>query len=290
MIQRQIQGYINSDPVQKHQKCLPMGIFRRMYQNTATPLSTAIDQLTAGALFFGMRSCEYSTVRGDRKTKLLTLANITFLRGNKVIPKSTTMDLSMATAVSICFTRQKNNEREAVITMHRTRHGLCPVTIWGQITRRILSYSGATLQSSVNLYLTEHQHQPKSFEITSTQILQHIRNTTTQIGVNALGFGPLDVGTHSIRSSFSIMLHVQCISSEKIMLQGRWRSTAFLTYIRAQVTKFSDGLSDKIVHNKNFYSVPDMNNDACRRDLVHEDFNTLRRQHMQLLQPGVLAV
>jgi len=42
------------------------------------------------------------------------------------------------------------------------------------------------------------------------------------------------------------------------MLQGRWRSDAFLLYIRVQVTAFSTGLSNAMVHDSNnFYTVPD---------------------------------
>ena len=57
VVKRQIQGYINDDPVQQHQKCLPIGVFRRLWSNTASPLTSDIGQLTTGALFFGMRSC-----------------------------------------------------------------------------------------------------------------------------------------------------------------------------------------------------------------------------------------
>ena len=73
---RQIKGYVNADPATKHQKCLPIGVFKKLNQNKATNLTTAIGQLTVGALFFGMRSCEYSQVNGDRKTKLLRTNNM----------------------------------------------------------------------------------------------------------------------------------------------------------------------------------------------------------------------
>ena len=100
LIKRQIRGYIKDDPVQKHQKCLPMGVFKKLYSNDATPLSTVIGELAAGALFFGMRSYEYSSVPGDRKTKLLTVRNVRFYLGNTEIKKSRRMDLSRATTVS----------------------------------------------------------------------------------------------------------------------------------------------------------------------------------------------
>ena len=263
---------------------------KKLYSNTATSLSTAIGELAAGALFFGMRSCEYSSVPGDRKTKLLTVRDVSFFHGNREIKKSKHMDLSRATTVSICFTRQKNDKKEALITMHRTKRGLCPVKIWGRIITRILSYDKSSLNSPINLYMNKTNKGPQYFPVKSNQVLQHIRNTVTQIGVNTLGLKPTEVGNYSIRSSFAMMLHVQGIPSEKIMLQGRWRSTAFLTYLRVQVTKFSDGLSDKISQNRDFYSVPDINYDVCRRDLVHIDYTALRHQYSHILQPGIMAV
>lgn len=84
-INRQIKGYINEDPAVQHQKCLPIGVFRKLWSNRASQLTTAIGQLAVGALFFGMRSCEYSCVIGDRNTKLLQVKDIRFFRGRKEI-------------------------------------------------------------------------------------------------------------------------------------------------------------------------------------------------------------
>ena len=100
---RQIKGYVNKDPAAKHQKCLPIGVFKKLILNKATNLTTAIGQLTVGALFFGMRSCKYSQVTGERKTKLLRIKDIRFLRGRKEIKKDTSTFYKLATSVSVCF-------------------------------------------------------------------------------------------------------------------------------------------------------------------------------------------
>ena len=39
VIKRQIRGYVNDDPAQKHQKSLPMGVIKKLYGNTATNLT-----------------------------------------------------------------------------------------------------------------------------------------------------------------------------------------------------------------------------------------------------------
>ena len=122
---------INEDPAVKHQKCLPIGVFHKLWDNRASTLSTAIGQLAVVALFFGMRSCENSCVTGNRKTKLLQIKDVRFFRGRKEIRKSSSQFYKRADTVTICFTHQKNGEKEGEITMHKSNRGLCPVMAWG---------------------------------------------------------------------------------------------------------------------------------------------------------------
>ena len=61
LLQRKIRGYKTLDPTTKHQKAIPGKIVLHVYRKTNTHLETSIVQLIAGAFFFGMRSCEYST-------------------------------------------------------------------------------------------------------------------------------------------------------------------------------------------------------------------------------------
>jgi hypothetical protein len=41
-----------------------------------------------------------------------------------------------------------------------------------------------------------------------------------------------------------------------IMLLGRWSSDAFLRYIRKQVKEFSTGISQKMIHHEDFFTIP----------------------------------
>ena len=75
---RQIMGYIDSDGATKQQKALPPSVFKLLLQNKFTPLDEALGELACGAFFFGMRSCEFLTVTGKRKTKRLKVRNIRF--------------------------------------------------------------------------------------------------------------------------------------------------------------------------------------------------------------------
>jgi hypothetical protein len=40
-----------------------------------------------------------------------------------------------------------------------------------------------------------------------------------------------------------------------VMLLGRWSSDAFLHYINKQVKEFSSGISNKMIRNKNFFTI-----------------------------------
>ena len=52
------------------------------------------------------------------------------------------------------------------------------------------------------------------------------------IGEDKLGIKAEDVGPHSNRSSAAMWMYLNGVRTFTIMLQGRWSSDAFLTYIR----------------------------------------------------------
>ena len=143
--------------------------------------------------------------------------------------------------------------KEADITMHQSGDELCPVKAWGKITKRILQYPKTNMDTPVNYVLINE----KPFYISSRDIMNMIRFTVAMIGENELGFGPDNVGTHSIRSSFAMFLYLKRVGDSRIMLQGRWRSLAFMDYIRPQVDEFSAGLSKLMTKVQDFYTVPD---------------------------------
>lgn len=66
-----------------------------------------------------MRSCEYSKVYGDQRTKLLCIKNLRFFRDKKQLPYDH-LELHLADIILITFYFQKNSERDAVVIQHRT--------------------------------------------------------------------------------------------------------------------------------------------------------------------------
>ena len=77
------------------------------------------------------------------------------------------------------------------------------------------------------------------------------------IGEATLGFKPQDIGTHSLRSGAAMALYLAKVPTLTIMIIGRWKSDAFLLYIRKQVAQFLQNLSTQMLQNENFYTVPD---------------------------------
>ena len=59
-----------------------------------------------------------------------------------------------------------------------------------------------------------------------------------------LGFTSKQCGTHSVRSSGAMWMHLAGVPSYSIMMIGRWSSDAFLLYIRRAVQEFSGGIGE----------------------------------------------
>ena len=82
--------------------------------------------------------------------------------------------------------------------------------------------------------------------ITAEDMIIQLRAACKIIGTQKLGFTPDRVGTHSIRTSFSMQLHLAGVKDHIIMLLGRWKYLSFLQYIRLQVQELSKDLSQKM--------------------------------------------
>ena len=223
-----------------------------MYANTFTPVDEALGQLASGAFFFGMRSCEYLTVNGSRKTKRLKVRNIRFFRNNTEITDKRSAILKFADTVSITFEFQKNKKKNITVSQPRSGKDICPVLIWAEIVQRVLSYKGTTENTPVNAIQIG---KTRSY-LKATEMYDHIRNTVNNM--KGLGFTGNDVGTHSVRSSLAMALYLAKRPISTIMLIGRWCSDAFLLYVRRQVQEFSAGVSADMVSQDEFFTIPDL--------------------------------
>ena len=200
-----------------------------------------------------MRSCEYSKVRGDRRTKLLELGNIRFYRDRRELSQMDP-ELHLADCVSITFTFQKNDQRDETVTMHRTDDPvLCPVRAWAAIVSRLRSNSTVSDHTSVNTYFVKGD----AFVVTLVNVLHALRAAVTYLGKDTLGFTASEIGTHSLRSAAAMAMYLAGVPVYTIMLIGRWSSDAFLRYIRRQVQEFSSGVSSRMILTQDYFTIPD---------------------------------
>jgi hypothetical protein len=258
ILRRQLKAYRDSDPARKSQACLPLKVWIRLQGPQQSKLETAMGNLLTGALFFAMRSCEYSntsTADGPKKTKIVTCEFVRFFKhtpnGLLEIPQINPVTrLAAADCVSITFVSQKNGEKDVTITQYKSKNVLNPVLSWAKIIHSVLSIKGTTLKSQVNTF--SHPTSKKLVLITSAQTRAFLKLTVAKLGAKKLGIDVKRVGTHSVRTSCAMLLYMAKVRTAAIMLLGRWKSDAFLLYLRRQVKEFTQGLSEAMA------SQPDM--------------------------------
>jgi len=245
LLQRQYRGYKNADKPTTGQKALPPSVLIRMFHLANSTTTLLLANLAIAGFFYAMRSCEYLMVQGDRRTAPLRLQDVSFY-SDSVLLSHSCASLHTADAVSICFRWQKTDIRQATITMYRTDdHILCPIRAWAAIIRHVRDLPGS---SESTLVCSASSTTPGSFHLLSgPDMVTFIRAAVTDLGQNFLGFGPADVGTHSIRSGAAMAMHLAGVAVYTIMLIGRWRSDAFMRYLRPQVLQFTHQIATRMV-------------------------------------------
>jgi hypothetical protein len=200
-----------------------------------------------------MRSCEYLQVQGERKTELLRVHDIRFYRHNVVITDQTAT-LHLADFICITFREQKNGVKHETITMSRTSDPiLCPVVQAAAIIRRIRALPDTTSATTLNTY----QSGSRLYQLTATTALQRLRLRATQLGTTTLGFTADEIGLHSIRTSAAMAMVLSGTPVYMVMLIGRWKSDAFLVYIRKHIAEFTSSVSQNMITITTFFQPPD---------------------------------
>ena len=187
------------------------------------------------AFFFAMRSCEYLTIH----TKLLRIQDIRFFQERKDITQNRATN-HLADIICITFRDQKNGEKDETITLSRTTDPImCPVRQGACIVNRILAIPGQTADSTINTYQSGNH----KYTLKSETAIKRVRKLATALGSDQLGHDPLDIGLHSIRSAAAMAMILSGVPNYMVMLIGRWKSDAFLIYIRKHVAEFTKSAS-----------------------------------------------
>ena len=131
----------------------------------------------------------------------------------------------------------------------RTKHpSKCPVKQWASIVTRILSYPEADENTKVSAF----RNNGKIDHITSSMMTDSLQRGIASVGCEFLRIQPNEIGTHSIRSGAAMAMYLNGVPTYSIMKVGRWKSTAFLDYIRSQVEEFTLTVSTKMLETPFF--------------------------------------
>jgi hypothetical protein len=253
LLLQQVKAYRNADPASKKQKAVTPGLIRKVYDMASTKQDEAIGDLVGGAYFFACRSCEYSDVYGERRTKKLCKGNIKFLKDKRILSHRSAL-LHLADSVTIQFDTQKNEQRFEDVTQHDSGDlVLSPTRRWANVIRRLEQIPGCDDDTPVNAFLDEAGNIQL---IKSKTVCEKLRAAAMAIGPDKLGYSWKDIGTHSLRSGAAMAMYLSDTPVFTIMLIGRWSSDAFLRYIRRQVQEFSKGVSHGMIRDEAFFHVP----------------------------------
>lgn len=249
-ISKLLKSYANSDPPRNCQPALPQAFFAKVMQDLTVMRTIGCDygialcELTCLASFFGMRSVEYCKTKDPKpKTKRVTLQDIRFLHTQ---PKN--LLASNAAKVSINFADQKNGIKHQKITRPRASpnglQGYCPVTIAASLYNRVGSYAYECKNPPINLCVKDGWHHL----ITYQEVVKYQKHVAAVLGERLIGFPPSKIGTHSMRVTFATCLYEAGFSDAVIKSEGRWKSDAFLRYIRLNSTRQNYNITQALVH------------------------------------------
>jgi hypothetical protein len=219
-----------------------------------------------------MRSCEYSDVQGERRTKILCVRNLRFFnKFNQDISHEYLALHKHAVTVAITFEFQKKEVCNDAISHQRSgdtigNGEMCPVKAAIETVLRIVEYDLPPEKLKDNP-INFVQFEGRGFTVSSSLILQRIRGAVASLGHEALGFSPDKVGIHSNKSGGAMGMFLSGTPVYTIMLMGRWASDAFMRYIRKQVLSISHGIAAKMLTFEQFYSVPNFVHNAADGDI-----------------------
>ena len=201
----------------------------------------AIADLCIIAFYYLLRAGEYThTGKDNTRTEKFTLKDITFFKGNKIIDfRTNKTELHTADKATLRIRNQKNGNKSQCITHWSNGKSDDPIKA---LARRVRAVWDAThdMDAPICKYLN-HQHYLK--DIRSTSITETIKSAAKELHLEQFGIPPSKVSSHSLRAGGAMALHLNGARDHSIQKMGRWSSGTFMTYIHAQISCLSKGLS-----------------------------------------------
>jgi hypothetical protein len=262
-LDRQLRDYKNTDPGIHHQQSIPFQVIKDMVRRPASNATAAVfHQLVLLAFFFALRSCEYLKVckqdnytQPRRRTKPLSPSSFTFWKNHRVMDHRDE-NLDYADCVSILFEFQKKQDRNNIVTQHRTGHPIfCPVRAAAATIRRmnkLIDKGKATPKTYIYAFETESGDMA---ELTGKIALLLLREFIQSIDYKSLGLVIASIGLHSLRSASAMAMFLNGIPPYLVMMIGRWSSECFIRYVRKATEQFGHDVSKIMIKNPTFHHV-----------------------------------
>jgi len=251
---------VSISPARRYQKAITPELLRCMATATSDNVYNNDEDhaadLIIGAYFFAMRSCEFSSVREVGRTVMIRLGGIRFFSQDfHPIPHDHPDLLELAMYVLVLFEDQKNRLKHDSRTQKKTGDPrLCPVLRFGRAVQRVRRFVVGFDEHTP--LCSFHKRRRSNKFITQDFCLKFIRKICrTYGGIDRFGFHESEIGNRSIRSGAAMALFLNDHSTDKIMMLGRWKSKAFLDYIRPQVVQWTRLFSRDMISFNNFFEL-----------------------------------
>ena len=248
-----LRSYKLLDPAPKPQLALPVRAVQcavDFYKAKHTPVARAISDLLTIAFFFLLRPGEYTMPTSRTKTRTIQFRrqDVRFKAGSILPHSSSLQTLREADAVRLYLDNQKNGQRGA--TMHHTAlpSPFCPIKALANRVHHLHQLASANPELPISFVgLGSH--------VTSAMITLAVRESVVLSGLLNSGYSPSRVSAHSLRASGAMALRLNNVGEDLIKKLGRWSSSTWLTYIHAQISSLTAGLSERMVVHHVFYNV-----------------------------------
>ena len=245
-LELQFRAFDNKDSPAQQQKVISpkflwiLGLIRSNQIQNST-MDQAVD-LLIGGYFFACQICEIAKTPTPGRTKKCRLRNIVFRTKEKmIIPLG--QRILEAYYITITFKDQKNGEKFEKRTQCCTDDkSLCPILCFGRAILRVLQFVPNANQDTFICASA-------SPEVRTNAIISEFTLKTIRLcckiggGEKGLGFRPEDIRNQSIRLGAAMALFLTNKHPTRIMLLDRWKSLAFLKYIRAQTLEWTLNMS-----------------------------------------------
>ena len=104
------------------------------------------------------------------------------------------------------FRSQKNREKYEIVSHEKSDSHIFSVGTLIDLVQRLWSYPGTTDESYIDTFYCKTLD--KLGHVTSAMVTQELKKAVVKVGSDSLGISVKEVGTHSIRTSFAMLMHL----------------------------------------------------------------------------------